>query len=456
MTEAKKTEARIDTIPSSLKIGWASGAFGIALLFNGIGALVFFYMIGILKIEPALAGSLIFVVKLLGAFTDASAGAWSDRIVSPRGRRRPFLFWGAFICSASFAMIFTTPVFSEMWMTAAYVFVGLCLFSLGYSVYNVPYLAMPAEMTDSYHERSSIHSYRIIMVTFGSFVAASLAPAALEALGKNDPSSYALMGLIVAAMMLISLLAAYYTTASARFTAQGSAKLSLGTDFAEIFRNRHFTRLIGVKFMQLTAVQCSQASLLFFLVQSLQLKLTVLVPLGLAMTIASIIAAPLLVKFSKQRGKRAAYFLASTVYVAYSFSWALAGPDEPLWAIIVRGAVVGVAATGNIMIAMSMLTDIINLDARQTGHRREGSYTAVYTFIEKLTGAMGPLLVGSMLSLAGFNNKLPPDVPQSGDVTHALLLTTAVIPGVLGMVAMLILSGYKLRQEDIEPPETQE
>jgi GPH family glycoside/pentoside/hexuronide:cation symporter len=454
MTEATMTSARIDALPARLKIGWASGAFGISLLFNGIGALVFFYMVGILKIEPAIAGSMIFVVKLIGAFTDASVGAWSDRIVSSRGRRRPFLFWGAFICAGSFAMIFTAPAFADTWMTMAYVFVGLCLFSLGYSVYNVPYLAMPVEMTDSYHERSSIHGFRIVMVTFGSFVAASLAPAALEALGKTDPSSYATMGTVVAAMMLVSLLAAYYSTASARFTAQGSAKLSIGSDFLEIFRNRHFVRLIGVKFMQLTAVQCSQASLLFFLVQSLQLKLTVLVPLGLAMTVSSIIAAPLLLKFSKLHGKRAAYLLASTVYVIYSFSWILAVPHEPLWAIILRGLVVGVAATGNVMIAMSMLTDIVNFDAMQTGQRREGSYTAVYTFTEKLTGAMGPLVVGSMLSLAGFNNKLPPGAPQSGDVTYALLLTTAIIPGVLGIVAMLILSGYKLRQEDVETPET--
>ena len=444
------TDARIDALPIRLKIGWASGSFGIALLFNGIGALVFFYMIGILKIEPALAGSLIFVVKLLGAFTDASAGAWSDRILSPRGRRRPFLFWGAFICAASFAMIFTAPAFTHMWATAAYVLAGLCLFSLGYSVYNVPYLAMPAEMTDSYHERSSIHSYRMIFVTLGGFVAASLAPAALEALGKTQRSSYAIMGTTVAALMLIALLAAYYGTASARFTAQGTAKLAIGKDFAEIFRNRHFMRLIGVKFMQLTAIQCTQASMLFFFVQSLQLKLTVMVPLGLAMSVSTIISAPLLVKFSKVHGKRAAYFVASTIYVFYCFSWLLAAPHEPIWAIVLRGLIVGVAATGNVLLAMSMLTDIINYDAGQTGQRREGSYTAVYTFVEKLTGAMGPLLVGTMLSLAGFNNKLPPDVPQSGDVTSALLLTTAILPGVLGLVAMLILSGYKLRQEDIE------
>ncbi len=444
------TDARIDALPIRLKIGWASGAFGIALLFNGIGALVFFYMIGILKIEPALAGSLIFVVKLLGAFTDASAGAWSDRIVSSRGRRRPFLFWGAFICAASFAMIFTAPAFTHMWATAAYVFAGLCLFSLGYSVYNVPYLAMPAEMTDSYHERSSIHSYRMIFVTLGGFVAGALAPAALEALGKTERSSYAIMGCTVAAMMLFALLAAYYSTASARYTAQGTAKPGIGKDYVEIFRNRHFMRLIGVKFMQLTAIQCTQASLLFFLVQSLQLKLTVLVPFGLAMSVSSVISAPLLVNLSKKHGKRAAYFVASSVYVLYSVSWVLAVPGEAMWAIVVRGLIVGVAATGNVLLAMSMLTDIINLDARQTGQRREGSYTAVYTFVEKLTGAMGPLLVGTMLSLAGFNNKLPPDVRQAGDVTTALLFTTAILPALLGIVAMLILAGYTLRQEDIE------
>jgi glycoside/pentoside/hexuronide:cation symporter, GPH family len=452
LPQTRMPQGRIDGLPKSLKIGWASGAFGIALLFNGIGALVFFYMIGILKIEPALAGSLIFVAKLLGAFTDASAGAWSDRLKSPRGRRRPFMFWGAFICAGSFAMIFTTPLFAESWMTSAYVFVALCLFSLGYSVYNVPYLAMPAEMTDSYHERSSIHSYRIIFVTFGGFVAGALAPAAIERLGKTEWSSYALLGCGVAAMMLISLLSAYYTTGSARYTEQGTAKPTIGKDFKEILRNPHFMRLIGVKFAQLTAIQCTQASLLFFLVQSLELKLTVLVPFGAAMTLSSVIAAPLLVRFSKRYGKRGAYFVAATAYVIYSLSWVLAVPGEPIGAIIARGLIVGVAATGNVMLAMSMLTDIINYDGKQTGLKREGSYTAIYTFVEKLTGSMGPLLVGAALSYAGFNNKLPPDVPQSGDVTFALLITTSILPAVLGIVAIAILTGYKLRQEDIEEP----
>lgn len=445
-----QTTMRIDTLPKGLKIGWASGAFGVALLYNGLAMLIFFYLVGIAKIEPAVAGTIVFVTKLLGAVTDATAGVWSDRLHSARGRRRPFMFWGSFICAASFAMIFTTPVFDQGWMTVTYVFVALSVFTVGYSVYNVPYLAMPAEMTDSYHERSSIHSYRIIAITFGGFVAAALAPAVIEQLGKTLWSSYAIVGCAMAAMMLVSLLAAYYTTASARHTNQSTAAPGIGKDFGDIVRNTHFRRLIGVKFLQLTAIQCAQAAMLFFIVQSLELKLDILIVFGLVTSAASIAAAPVLVNISKRWGKREAYYVSAAAYVVYSISWSFAGPGEPTWGIAVRAVIVGVATTGNIMLAMSMLTDIINYDAKQSGIRREGSYTAVYTFIEKLTGAMGPLIVGWALFLAGFNTKLPPDVPQKGDVTTALLATISWLPAVLGVFAILLLIGYRLTERELE------
>jgi GPH family glycoside/pentoside/hexuronide:cation symporter len=250
--------------------------------------------------------------------------------------------------------------------------------------------------------------------------------------------------------MLVSMLITYYATGSARYTQQGKAAQSIGKNFGEIAKNPHFVRLMGVKVAQLTAIQCAQAAMMFFIVQSLGLSLAVLVPFGLAMSAASFVAAPLLVNLSKRFGKREAYFVAATAYVIYALSWSFAGPGEPMLAIMLRGVVVGIAATGNVMLAMSMLTDIINLDGKQNGTRREGSFTSIYTFAEKLTGALGPLLVGWVLSLAGFNTKLPPDVPQSGDVTTALLVTMSWLPAALGLVAILILSGYKLSERDLE------
>ena len=60
--------------------------------------------------------------------------------------------------------------------------------------------------------------------------------------------------------------------------------------------------------------------------------------------------------------------------------------------------------------AMSMLTDTIEYDARRTGIRREGVYTAVYSFVEKFTFAMGPLIIGFAMQFAGFDPDLPVDI----------------------------------------------
>lgn len=433
-----------------LKLGWSVGAFGVAMLMNGISVLIFFYLVGILKIEPALAGSIMFITKLFDVVTDPIVGLWSDRLKSPRGRRRPFLLWGALISSISFALIFTTPVFGNQWLTAAYVFAALCVYTLGYTLFNIPYMAMPAEMTDNYHDRSSIHAYRIVFVSLGGFIAASISPAILEELGRTEASSYAIIGVGSAVLIFISMITSYFATARARFTETSNAMSKLTQEFAAVRRNTHFLRLIGVKFMQLLGMQTTQAAMIFFIVQSLQLSLSVFVVFGVVMTATSIAAAPVLVRFSKIHGKRAAYYVAAAANIIYALSWSLAGPGEPLWALCIRAVFVGIAMTGNIVMAMSMLTDIINYDARITGVRREGAFTAMYSFVEKFTAALGPLLIGFALSLANFDTKLPPDLPQGGNVDIALLMAVSWLPAIFGLLAIWLLMGYKLTEADLK------
>lgn len=440
-------------LPISLKLGWGSGAFGIALLMNGISGLILLFASSILQIEPWLAGSVIFLAKLIDVVTDPIVGVWSDRFESPRGRRRPFLLWGAVTAAISFALIFTAPSFENQFLTALYLFVVLSFYAIAYTIYNIPYISMPAEMTDSYHERSSIHAYRMVFVSLGSLIASAGIKASLEWLGKTEAQSYATVGIVCAGLILVSLLTAYFTTSSARFT-QGtkSSKSNVAQmveEFGAVRANTHFLRLLGVKLAQLMGVQTTLAAFAFFFVQTLQRDFNTLAVFGLISTAASILSAPLLVRFSRSFGKRNAYYVAATANILYALSWSLAGPDEPVWALWVRGAIVGVAFTGNVVMAMSMLTDIINLDATRTGVRREGAFTALYSFVEKLTAAIGPLLVGFALSIAGFNNKLPFDVPQGGNVDMALLISVSWLPALFGLVAVWLLSGYRLNEDDI-------
>lgn len=439
-------------LPTSLKLGWAMGSMGVSMLLNGVSILILFYLIGVMKIEPALAGAIIFVSKLFDVATDPVVGVWSDRIESSRGRRRPFLFWGGILCAISFALIFAGPQFGSKTLTAAYALATLCLYAFAYTLYNIPYLSMPAEMTDDYHERSSIHAYRIVFVALGSFLAASVAPALIERLGKGDPATYRLVGFVIAAVMLVTMLGAYFTTARAKFTNRTVGRFDWRGELSAISGNKHFVRLIAVKFAQLTAFQSMQAAFLFFIAQRLELGFGILVYYGSTLTVMMIVAAPLLVRFSRAFGKRNAYLVAASAYVLVALSWSLAGPGEPVWAICARAALTGIAASGNVVLAMSMLTDVINQDARRTGVRREGAFTSVYSFVEKFTAALAPLIIGLALSLANFDPSLPPQQVQGGDVPTALLFAVSWLPAGMALVALLILKGYQLGEADLSGP----
>jgi len=442
-----------DKLPASLKLGWATGAFGVALLMNGITGLILLFAASILQIDPWLAGTVIFLAKLIDVVTDPIVGVWSDRFESPRGRRRPFLFWGAITGAASFALIFTAPSFESQYVTALYLFVVLSFYAIAYTFYNIPYISMPAEMTDSYHERSSIHAYRMVFVSLGSLFASAGIKASLEYLGKTEAHSYAIVGIGCGVLIFVSMMIAYFATASAPFT-QGTRSTKSNAaqvidEFNAVRSNRHFLRLIAVKFAQLMGIQISGAAFAYFFVQSLERGFDILALFGLTVSISTIVFAPVIVWFSKKFGKKNAYYVAGGAGVLYALSWSLGTAGEPIWAIVLRAALVGVTFTGNVVMAMSMLTDIINADANRTGVRREGAFAALYSFVEKLTGAIGPLIVGFALSIAGFNNKLPFDVPQGGNVALALAISVSWLPAIFGLLAMLILSGYKLSEQDI-------
>ncbi len=437
-------------IPNSIKTSWGVGALGVSVLMNAFSFLVLFYLIGVLKIEPALAGFLVFATKIFDVISDPVMGVWSDRVKSSMGRRRPFLLPGAILSGVSFALIFTTPIFESQVYTSAYVFGAMLIYTLGYTMFNVPYMSMPAEMTDNFHERSSIHGFRVVFVTIGGLIAGSGFTLLLEKLGKNEWSSYATIGVLGGCIVFVSMAITFFGTKKARFTSSGQTVPNLVGEFSAIKSNKYFIRLISIKACQLFAVAASGSAMVFFIVNTLQLNLNVLALFFLVLSVVSIIATPVLVKLSKKIGKPGAYIVSATCYVLYAASWVFAGPNEPMALIILRACVVGVAVTGNIMLAMSMLTDTIEYDARITGVRREGVYTAIYSFVEKFTFAFGPLVIGVAMSLAGFDKSLPSEELQSPAVRQAFLLGMAYIPVVMGLISIFLIRGYRLDEKALD------
>jgi GPH family glycoside/pentoside/hexuronide:cation symporter len=430
-------------ISLGLRIGWGIGSLGSATLLNAVSLLILFYLVTILGMEPALAGLLVFVGKLYDMVTDPLMGIVSDRTRSRFGRRRPWLLVGGVISALSMVMLFTATDLQGSALIG-YVIAGLLLYATGYTMFNVPYLAMPAEMTTDPFERSRLMSFRVVFASAGILIGAAAAPVLIDWLG-GGATGFARMAWAVGAIILLATVVCFATTGSARATEQTRTRESVREQLRTAVQNRPFMILILSKLIQLIGVASTMSALLFLVTVILKRPESSLGIFGISSTLGTIAAMPAWLAASRRFGKRNTYALAIALYLPAVLSWLLSTPDEAMTWFVLRGVITGVATGGILLMAQSMLPDSIEHDYQLTGLRREGAFSAVYSFVEKTAFAFGPLVVGSLLSAMGFDREAGAE--QTDSAMLAIQLAAAVIPATMGGLSALVLTGYRLDED---------
>lgn len=429
-------------LSSALLFGWGIGSLGTGTLLNAITFLILFYMASVLGIEPALAGALIFASKVYDMFTDPLMGWISDRTRTRFGRRRPYLLLGAVLCPLSMLMLFA-PTGLEGNALAIYMGAGLLLYATGYTVFNVPYLAMPAEMTPDPYQRSKLMSFRVAMISIGTLAGTALAPSLLTLWGSGQ-AAYTRTSWVMTAIVVVSMAYCFLATAGAKQTVQSENLVSAKDQWRTALANRPFRLLILSKLCQLFGVASAISSLLFLSTIVLKLPESALGVFGLTTTAATIVAMPAWLKISKRLGKRNTYFAGVAIFAPAQLSWLLSGPGEAQAIFMLRAAILGIGTGGIILMAQSMLPDTIEYDHQLSGLRREGVFAAVYSFVEKTSFAFGPLIIGLLLSGLGFDRSLGQD--QSEDAMLAIKIGAAYIPSLASIASALALLGYRLQE----------
>lgn len=94
-------------------------------------------------------------------------GNRSDRSVAKRGSRRPFLLLGGLLLPPMFALMFATPDSFSPAIAALWVFVFFLLAASAFAIFQVPYIATPAEITDSPSARTTLMAWRVAFLTIG-------------------------------------------------------------------------------------------------------------------------------------------------------------------------------------------------------------------------------------------------------------------------------------------------
>jgi GPH family glycoside/pentoside/hexuronide:cation symporter len=200
------------------KAGYGLGSIVIATQDNAFNFFLLFYYVQVLGLSGTLAGMAMLIGLCVDAVTDPVMGSISDNFQSKYGRRHPFLLIAALPLALSMVALFSpaeglAQIGLFVWMTLSVVAVRIFL-----TIYNVPYLALGAEITEDYVERTTMATYRTTFAWFGGVAIAIIAftvffpqTEAFE-MGQMNLAGYPPFGLFCGAIIIVTALICVFST----------------------------------------------------------------------------------------------------------------------------------------------------------------------------------------------------------------------------------------------------
>ncbi|MFG6441533.1 MFS transporter [Roseateles sp. LKC17W] len=433
----------------STMLAYGAGMLGTQIFRDTPAALLPLFMATMLGVPAWLTGIVVLVPKLWLVVCDPLMGNWSDKAKARRGRS-PFLIAGAVLTSLGFVSLFSFTGFSSPYVAAVAIGVLYFMASTAFSAFSVPYLAMASELSPDSYERTKILSYRMIFAVLGVVIAVGAAQPVIQHLG-GGPDAWRTAALMLGGLSLLSMLTTPLGLRSR--VAPDTRAISAGNwrdGLAAGWRNRAYRQILSAHFIQSTAMGCGYTVLGFVFIYVVG-KIDLILPFVLLMAAGSLISQPLWLAMSHRLGKRFCFVLATVAWALITVSWMWAGTGGEVLAtlpllgaldthqalVILRGIGIGVTNAGVLLMIFSMLTDAIKDGQAADGVVDEGLLSGVFTAIEKLGFAIGPLIAGVVLSLSGFQSSSTGMVQQSAGAISGILIAFAIVPTV-GLVLSLV------------------
>jgi Na+/melibiose symporter-like transporter len=427
-------------LPRSVRAGYGLGSVATGTFGTVPGLLLLPYLTDTLGIAAALAGVIVFAPKAWDVVLNPIAGGISDRTVDDRGPRRPFLLRGGLALAGCFALLFAAPDLGSEAVNALWVLVFFVGCATAYAFFQVPYVAMPAEITDSYDERTRLMTWRVAILALAIMVSGASAPAIRNSFDSR--TGYRVMGVAVAVLLVIGVVGAYAGTRRAPVGRSVPGGVSLKEQLRIVAGARDFRLLLVTFVLQALATGSMLAGVDYMSRHVLGDPSTSTV-LFVCFVGPALLLTPAWSRFGRWAGKKAGYVAASLVLATAALVMTGAR-SEPAWVVFLATGLVGVGYAGVQVFPLAMLPDAAAVDAARTGTNRVGVYTGVWTAGETLGLALGPGIYALVLAAGGYVSSSGGHVHQPSSALTAIVLGFSVLPAALTLLSLLWLRRYSL------------
>jgi glycoside/pentoside/hexuronide:cation symporter, GPH family len=439
---APATRARLST---GAKAIYGFGDLLIAIRMSSFQFYLLPFYTDVVMLAPWLAGLGKMVGMIWDGINDPVTGYLSDRARTRIGRRRPFLLGAALPLGLAFAALWSPPSGLGTGPGFAYLVVVFLVLDTAFSCYTTPYLALGAELSPDYHERTQLAASRAFFHLIGLFLGVAIPAAVLARMG-GGAGAFRVMGIGMGAGMVAVALVTGTLLREPPLVERAAVGLSLRSfaeGFASTFRNPSFRVLIATFAFVLLGGGLYQMLVPYaFKYWLSRPELVGRAPL--AFVFASVLSLPLWTRLARRLGKdRAMRVCMLWAVIALGTTPLVLDPAMGQLRMLLFVGFAGLGNGGWIVLPAAITADVIDWDELHTARRREGAYFGIWTLVMKWGNAVASGIVGIALQLLGF----VPNQAQTEATITGIKILYGPVPAALMLAAFLVFLRFPLTRE---------
>lgn len=428
--EKHKAERKAGKVGIGKLILWNSSSCSVALSTLVLGFATF-YSTEVLKLNPALVGTLFMASKIFDSFTDLVAGFIVDRTQTRWGKGRPYEIFMLFLWLSTW-LLFSCPSGFEtvakcIWIFCMYTFVSsICITFLNAN--NVVYMVRAFENKE---QQTKICGYGSIFTMSAALVFNILFPIAMGKIGTDASGWSRLIGMIAIPLTVIGLLRVLtipekYIPASEQNGEQVHFK-----DLIPLLKESRPVLIIClVRFVQNIAAGISVGTYYWrYIFGSVEM-------MGVASAV-SVVAVPMAFLLPAMRKKFGLSGMSIAGMILNVISYIIIFLANKNMVLFLAGMLLG--SIGNVPLNMMFnmfIADTADYNEWKGFKRMEGTMGSLTGLSGKLGNALGGFIMGVLMSLSGYVGGAATQ-PDSALMMIRILSSLVPMVFILGAIALL-------------------
>ena len=447
------------------KLGYAMGDMGCGFSFQLVSSFMQLFYLQYIGIKASDYAVIILISKAFDAVNDIVIGNLVDtKRIGKKSKYMPWILLGGVTLVIFNVMIFAPVQNFPYAAKYAWCLIAYCLWSIAYTMVNVPYGSLHSVITDKPQERVSLSTFRSIGAALPAIVIMMVLPQIVYDKVENPDTGMveevlkgpALLPVAVV-MSIVAFFVLYGTTKLVKERVVRNAEenttgfSAMMSSVKSFFTNR---AMVGATIATVASVALFNSTMsLNNMVFQYFFKDTSKIALAMVGSYAPMIVVMFFIgKLTKKLGKK--NLLVITMLIGtISGIISLFAPITPdgTGMIVYICCLMGLNL-GNTVFQVSVwaiIADCIEVSYRKTGKSEEGSLYALYSFFRKLSQGIGQAVVAWGLAAIGFvegTGFVPAD--DFGDKVKSLYFIVLALGSLIAFLAMKFIYNIGKKEED--------